>query len=152
MSHKDNHENNHENNQDASAPRGLRAVFKRCATCAGAGGAGFALGHLGCIAGPVAFAALGAGGVVAGAGAAAAMITASLAFTATGLGTWYGLRGRNASAAERKTVLTGAGAGLVLMAAFHMASSHDHHHAVLEADDLCSAQNPVNVELLKPEL
>jgi hypothetical protein len=104
----------------------MKDSFKKCAHCAGSGVAGVALSHLGCIAAPIGMTAIGlAGGAVGG----AASIAIGAAFTAAGLGLWYGLRGRHAPPLERKLVIGSALAGFALMTVFNCAGGgHEHHH------------------------
>lgn len=104
---------------------GGKLTIKNYVNCACSGGAGLLVGHLGCIATPLMFAALGVTGVAVSSPLIA--IGVGAAITAGGLGAWYKLRGRFAKAAEKKIVVASAIAGLALMSVFNLTSGHHDH-------------------------
>lgn len=84
------------------------------------------LGHAGCIAAPLAMAALGISGAAIGGTVLAAGFAA--AATAGGLFAWHKLRGQQAGKWEKRIVIAGSLAGIFATVAMHH-TAHSGHHA-----------------------
>lgn len=112
------------NDNTAKAPKkSLKAIFSRCAMCVGGAGGGLLAGHAGCIITPVVLATAGVTGLTAGMPLLA--LAFSAAATAGGLYAWHRLRGHQAGKWEKRIVVGGALAGVLVSSAFQIGG---HHH------------------------
>ncbi|MDD9899398.1 MAG: hypothetical protein OXT65_00275 [Alphaproteobacteria bacterium] len=96
----------------------LSSVFQSCASCTGAGAAGFVAGHAGCVITPLVLAA--SAGTAATGGLSALAIAFGAAATAGGVFAWKKLRGPKASKAEKRIVYGSALTGLAVSAAMQL--------------------------------